>query len=543
MKYNLDYIKYDLKGGLSVAALSLPVAVAYSELLGLPPESGIFTSIFALLCYFVLGTSKELVIGPDSAVIALMTSSIITSVSISNGSNVQLIMFITVAAGIMFFIAGILRLGFISHFLSNPILIGFLNGVAIVLVIGQLTKFTGVRIENSTSITGVFDFIKNIGTLHLPTLLTGLISLFLIWIFKYRSTRLPAALIIIVLSVIAASVFNLKKFGIIFTPEINSGFPVPEFPDLNILKTNYKDILANAAAIVLLTYTNTVLVGKSFTKNRNSFDPDKEFFALGLADLVCGIFRGFPVSGSSSRSSVNISSGGKTKFSMIFAALAMILVMLFFADGFSLIPAAVFAAIIIDAAMMIFNYNGLAEIRNFSKKEFRVSLICTIGVILIGVLNGILIAIILSFIQLIERTSKPHEQEIVYDTHSGILRHLTPETQPMLRKDIFFYRFNSAMLFFNSDYFRDSLFRRISDRKELKLIMIDATANNFIDITFRNDLVDIISELSQKNINLFFWRAEPDFEKKLKQKLVKKNLNAEIFFTDVKSAVAMSNEQ
>lgn len=537
MNYKSEYFKYDLKSGLSVAALSLPIGVAYSELLGLPPESGIFTAIFALLCYFVLGSTKELIIGPDSAIVALLTSTIIAYGSTGSDFNVQFIMFTTIAASILLFIAGVLKLGFISHFLSKPILTGFLNGVAIVLVIGQLTKFTGVEIVNSNSIFGFFEFIKNIGTIHFPTLVTGLISLFLIGIFKHTSTKLPAALVVIVISIIAASVFQLKDFGITFTPEIESGFPIPVLPDFDILKNNYGTIIGNAAAIVLLAFTNTVLVSKAFAKEKNVYNADKEFFALGFADLVCGIFKGFPISGSSTRTTINITSGAKTKFSMVFAALTMLLVMLLFADEFSQIPSAVFAAIIIDAASMIFKIRDIKDIRDFSKKEFRVSVVCTLGVIFIGVLYGILIALILSIIQLIERTSKPHESEFIFDSKTGMIHYVTPDNQALQRNDIFFYRFNAAMLFFNSDYFRERLFERISDRTELKVIIIDATPINYIDITFRNDLTDIISELNQKNIKILICRALPDFEKKLKQRLVKKNLNTEIFYPDVNFAV------
>ena len=535
MNYKSEYIKYDLKGGLAVAALSLPTGIAYAELIGLPPESGIFTAIFALLCYFLLGTSNEIIIGPDSVIIGLLTSSIITTVSISNGSNVQLIMFTSIAAGILFFIAGILRLGFISNFLSKPILTGFINGVAIVLIIGQLTKLTGVKLLNSNSIIGLFEFFQSIGTLHLPTLLVGIISLLLIWILKVTSKRLPAALALIIISVLTASVFDLKKFGIIFTSEITSGFPLPVLPDLNILKNNYKEIFANASAIVLISYTNAVLLGKSFSKDRNLFDPDREFFAMGLSDLVCGIFKGFPVGGSSSKSSVNVTSGAKTKYSMIFAALSMILVMLFFSDEFSLIPSAVFAAIIIDAAVMMFSSRELLDIRSFSKSEFRISVICTIGVITIGVLNGIIIALVLSFIQLIKKTSHPPEHEIVFDPVTGLFHYLSDDNKALLRNDILFYRFNSSMLFFNSDYFRENLLKRISERKELKLIIIDATPVNYIDITFRNDLVDIMSELHQKNIKMLFCRALPDLERKLSQRLVSKNMKTDIFFKDVDS--------
>ncbi len=218
----------------------------------------------------------------------------------------------------------------------------------------------------------------------------------------------------------------------------------------------------------------------------------------------------------------------------------MVLIIFFFSKEFSLIPSAVFAAIIIDAATGIFNFKELIDIKKFSREEFYVSLICMLGVLLIGVLDGILLALILSFINLLKRASHPQEYEFVFDSNSGLIHEAIPENKSLLRNDILFYRFNSAMLFFNSDYFRQCLSERISGRDELKLIIIDASPVNYLDITFRNDLTDLIKELNQKNIKLFFCNADHRFQKKLSERLIKKNLEPEIFFEDINSALSFS---
>lgn len=533
----LSFIKNDLKSGLAVAALSLPVAVAYSEMLGLPPEAGIFTAIFSLLCYAALGSSREMIIGPDSSIVALIASSIFALGGLSSELSGQFIIIITIVTGIIFFIGGFLRLGFISNFLSRPILVGFLNGVAVVLIISQLTKFTGVAVKDSSSIAGVFEFFENLSSIHYPTLLTGLVSLVLIQLLSLTSGRLPSQLVIIVISAVCASIFQLKQFGIGFTPEISSGIPIPVMPDFSLFKDHYSSIIIDASAIVLLSYANTVLVGKSFSKDRHSYNPDKEFFAMGFTDIVCGVFKGFPVSGSSSRTTINIASGAKTKFSMILSALAMILVVLFLSKEFSLIPAAVFAAIIIDAALGLFKIKDMKEIREFSKSEFRISMICMFGVMIIGVLNGILVALVLSFINIISKASHPPEFEIVFDPNSNMIHKAGPGNMTLQKEEIFIYRFDSAMLFFNSDFFRKKLFEKISVRTQLKLVIIDANPVNYLDVTSRNDLTEIINELNQKNIKIVFCSAIPDFIIKLKPWLVKKNLNSEIFYPDVSSAV------
>lgn len=516
----------------------MPVGVAYANLLGLPPESGIFTAVFALICYSLLGTSHELVIGPDSASAALLVSSAFALGITGQDLNIQFIMFTTVVAGLLFFLAGFLRLGFISDFISKPILIGFLNGVAIILVIGQLQKFTGVEVKESNSIFGLFEFIGNIRSVHLPTLIIGIISFIGISSFKKKSGKIPAPLALIILSIIATVVFKLSDFGIIFTPEIKSSFPLPVMPDFEFFKTNYKTIVVDAAAVMLLTYTNTILVGKTFTKDKKVFNADKEFFAMGLSDLVSGLFRGFPSSSSTSQTLINIDSGSRSKLSKIIAAFILIIVVFFFAKEFSLIPVAVFAAIIISSSYDIFNFRDFMEVRKYNKYEFYVSLVCLIGVLVIGVLDGIFLALVISIIYLIKGASRPEEYELAFDPQKNLLHKSVPENEHLLSDNVLIYRFNSAMLFFNSGYFRTKLFEKITRKAKPELIIVDASPVNYIDITFRDDLAEIIKELNGNGQKLLFLYADNTFENKLSEMLVKKELDPEIFYNEVNAALS-----
>jgi len=537
VSYKLESLKYDLKGGIAVAAISLPIGVAYSELLGLPPESGIYTAVFALIAYFFLGTSSEVIIGPDSSTVALLASSVFALGVESGKMSSQFIFLTTITAGILFFIAGILRLGFISNFLSRPILVGFLNGVGIVLVIGQLQKFSGVPVADGNSINGLFQFLSNLGSFHAPTLITGLISFTAINVFRIYSPKVPSQLIVIVLSVMAVSFFNFSSYGLTFTPEVSGSFPLPLIPDPHIFGKYFSNIFIDASAILFLSFTNTVLVGKSLSRNKKEYNPDREFYALGVADLVCGIFKGFPASGSSSRTVLNIISGGVTKYSMLLAAVIMVLVVTFFSQQFSMIPAAVFAAIIIDSGLSIVRLKEFIEINEFSKQEFYISLLCLIGVLIIGVLDGILIAIIASFVVLIKKTSRPGEYELVYDSESNHLREINDENKSSIRKDILLYRFNSAMLFFNSDFFIERLNARTSERADVKRIIIDATPVNYIDLTSRNNLIELICEYAGRGIKIVFVNADKIFRDRFLPKLEEKNLDVNIFFDDIRTAM------
>ncbi len=534
-KYNFKFLKGDLMAGISVAAISLPIGVAYAEIVHLPPESGIYTTIFALLCYFLLGSSKEAKIGPDSVSATLMAATIFAISSGNSELNLQLAVLITITTGLFMFIAGFLKFGFISNFLSKPILIGYMNGIALILIISQLEKFTGIKTDGSNSLMNVWDLFHKIGMIHLPTLMLGTASVIFIIIVKKISSKIPAQLILLVLSVLLERIFNLSGQGIKLTQEIGNAFPVFTVPDINIFTEHIKDILIAATAVLFISYTGEISSARSFTKDKNSLKPNREFFTLGLADIISGFFKGFPSSGSSSLAVVSISSGGKTKAVNLFASIIIFLVIIFLSKQFALIHSVIFGAIIFDAASGLLKFKDLLDIKKFSRKEFNVALICMTGVLLIGVYQGIMLAIILSLIQLIIRSSKPLEQEMVYDAENKSVFEINEDNQNLLRNDIMFYRYNSSLLFFNCEYFTERISRRASDKENLKVIIIDAGPINYIDLTGINNLVDVIKDFNNKGIRVLFTGIKDRYLNILTDKLKSCDLNTDIFYSDVSS--------
>lgn len=527
--FSSKVFKTNLLSGISIAALSMPVGIAYAEMIGLPPEAGVYTVILGLICYAILGSSKELILGPDSAIITLIVSSVVVLSGDGNAMNYRFIVLITVTTGILFFIAGYLKLGFIANFLSKPILTGFLNGIAGILIISQLQKFTGVKIEDGNSVFGLTEFFTNIATLHLPTFIAGISALALMQILVKTSGKIPVQFSLIVVAIITTLVFNLEQFGIKLSPEITS--PVPNFviPDLTLLKGNYSEIIFCSLAVLFISYTNQILTARSFSGNKNEIDSNREFYSLGLADIVIGFFNGYPICGSGSRTAVNIKSGSNSKLSGVLAALFMLLVILFFSKQFSFIPSVVISAIIIDTAIGIFNFKEMKEILNFSKEEFYISLICMAGVLINGVLYGILLSVMLSFLMLIKKSSVPDESEMIFDGDKKILVPLSKNNENFAREDILIYRFNSALLFYNCNYFREKLMKRIAERKELKFVLLDASSINFLDISALNELTDIMKELKTKNIKIVFAFGTTDFEHKVKTRLMKEKMDTDVF--------------
>jgi MFS superfamily sulfate permease-like transporter len=377
--------------------------------------------------------------------------------------------------------------------------------------------------------------------LHFPTLITGISAIIIIKLLEKSSSKIPAQFTLIVFSIIATVIFNLEQLGVLLSPEITSPVPTLTIPDISLISGNFSEIFFCSLAILFISYTNQILTARSFSGNKNEVDPNREFYAVGLSDVLCGLFNGYPVCGSGSRTAVNIRSGSNSKLSGILAAGFMLFVILFFSKQFSFIPSAVIGAIIIDAGIGIFNFKEMNVIRKFSKEEYYISLICMAGVLINGVLYGILLSILLSFLMLIKKSSVPEEYEMVFDKKEKILVKRNKENDYMVRKDVLIYRFNSALLFYNCNYFRENLINRVSGRQDIKIVLIDSSSVNYTDITGLNELIDIIRELKEKNVSVSFMFANLDLENKIKSRLKKEKMTYDVFSQNYEQVIEFIN--
>jgi high affinity sulfate transporter 1 len=531
--YNLNFLRSDIAGGISVAALSIPVGVAYAEIAGLPPESGLYTAIIALIAYFILGSSRQVIIGPDSATVTLFATTVFAVSSGNSASAPQFIMMITALTGVLMFLSGFLKLGFISNFLSKPILTGYLNGISIVLIVSQLGKLTGIQLEHSGIFLKIFEVFQKSSMLHWPTLILGIVSILFLYIVKKISIKIPSQLLLLILTAAFAEFLNFKSLGINFMQEIKNPYPSLILPDFNLFIQHFSDIFIAAAAVMFVSFSGEIPVVQAFAKDRKGFNPNKEFFALGLADLFIGFFRGYPVSGADSRTAVNVAMGGKTKVVNLVAAFCMLMVILLIPGIFAKIPLVTFGAIIVFAGIGMFNRGAGLRIYSTDKKEFMVFLVCILGVLFLGVYQGILLALVLSFVQLISKTSKPEEYEMAFDKESGSANEYIIGSDEIISNEILIYRFNSALLFFNSNYFNDMLLKRADAKPGLKLIVIDAKPINMIDLTSLSILSEMIKDFNDRNIKVVFSGAKAAFISSVSRKLEKDKIASDIFYPGI----------
>jgi MFS superfamily sulfate permease-like transporter len=298
---------------------------------------------------------------------------------------------------------------------------------------------------------------------------------------------------------------------------------------------HFKEIFIASTAVLFVSFSGEIPVVQAFAKDKKGFNPNREFFAMGLADLLIGFFRGYPISGADSRTAVNVAVGGKTKVVNLVAAVLMLLVILLIPGVFARIPLVSFGAIIVFAAIGMFKGGAGLRIYPVDKREFFVFAVCFLGVLFLGVYQGIVFALILSFIELISLTSKPKEFEMIYDKESDSVSEFSPESTGELKEELLIYRFNAPILFFNSGYFCERLLTRAEIKKKLKVIVIDAKSINMIDLTSLPVLSDLIKELNDRNITVVFSGANELLRSSVSKELKRRNIKSDVFYPGIHS--------
>ncbi len=529
LRYDRSWLPGDLLAGTSVAAVAVPIAIAYSQLAGVPPVHGLYASILPLLAYAFLGTSRQLILAPDAATCAVVAT-IVAPVAAGNPDQIiPLTMVVTMITGVFCIVAGIARLGFLTNFLARPILTGYLNGIALSIISGQLGRLFGFSLEPAGFFRTLWQFVTKLSQTHRLTLAIGLGTFVLLRVMKHFVPRVPSPLVAVALGIAASSFLRLGEQGVAILGSIPAGLPHFFIPTIGT--DHLSHLVLGAAGLALISFNSGMVTARSFAvKNHYEIDSNKEFIALGVADLGAGFMQGFAVSGADSRTAVNDSAGGKSQVTSLVAAGLLVLVLLFLTGPLSLLPITVLAAVLINAALGLFDLKSLLNLRRISKSEFRLSLLATLGVITVGVLPGVVIAVAMAILQLLIRASSPRGAVLGrmpgMEGFQDIEAHPHAETIPGLM----IYRFESALLFFNSDCFKSRIRTHVKAAPATpKHFLLDAESMPFMDSTGAASLEEVISELSAQEIG--FAVARPNdrlrllFERTgLKQKIGDANL-------------------
>jgi len=500
--YHRQSLGSDIIAGLSVAAVAWPVGVAYAQLAGFNPAVGLYSSILPLFAYAIFGTSRQLIIGPDAATCALVTAAV-TPLAAGN-QDVYQSLSITLAlfAGILCIGASFLKLGALADFLSKPILVGFLNGVALSIILGQIGKIFGFSISAGGIVPRLAEFASNLGLTHGPSLALGLGTFVILLATPRLMKQVPAALVAMALAALAARVFGLEGHGVKLVGEVPAGLPhlyVPHF-SLGLVPTLFED----AAGLALVTFSSMMLTSRSFaSKNRYDVDADREFAALGAANIASAISQGFAVSGADSRTAMSDATGGRTQVTGLVAAGTIAAVLLFFTGPLRYVPIPALGAVLVKAGLSLVDLNALKLIYKIDRREFALSIVATLGVVAVGAISAILFAIALATLRFVRLVARP-KVEILGKVGGmpgfhAIERHPEAATVPGLM----LFRFNAPIVFFNAPYFkREILAAAHAAGPALKWVVVDMMPVTMIDATGLYTTQEVTEELERRGVVL-----------------------------------------
>ena len=511
--YQRSWLSKDIAAGLSVAAIALPVGIAYADLAGVPPVIGMYSAIFPLFAYALFGSSRQLMTGPDAATCIIVAASLGPLSGGDPERYMALLVALTLMTGVLYVLAGTARLGFIANFLSQPILTGYLNGIALLIVVGQLPKLFGYPAAEDEFFEKILEFFTHISQSHWPTAALG-IGLLVVLVLSLRFLpRLPGALTVVILSIILVTLLGLDQKGVAVLGSVPGGWPSLAVPTFG--HGAFKEIFTDAAGILLVSFTSGVLTAKSFAqRNGYEINANQELIGFGACNLASGLAHGFPVTGADSRTAVNNAMGGKTQMVGVVAGGTMLLILLFLTSPLAFVPGTALAAVILVSAVGLFDLAQLRVLYRVSYREFLMSVTTTLGVLVLGVLPGVLLAVALSLLWLLSISSRP--EDAVLGKVRGLkgFHNVADYPEAKTIPGLLMYRFESNLVFYNADYFKTRIREVIEAQKTpVEWVVVDASSVNVVDVSALNMLDELRGELAARGVQLYFARVKRNLEK------------------------------
>ncbi|TYP91582.1 MULTISPECIES: SulP family inorganic anion transporter [Nitrosomonas] len=536
-QYRKEWFTRDVVAGLSVTAVQVPTAIAYANLAGFPPEVGLYASILPVLIYALFGSSRQLMIGPDAATCAMIAALLLPMAGGDLDYYLKLSAGMALTAGLLMVFGGMTRMGFIVNFFSRPILIGFLNGIALSIIAGQLGKLLGITVVNRDFGPSLVELAGRFGEMDGYSLGVGCATLVLLVLIQHYLPRAPAALIALLVAGLAVFLLGSDMGSVKLVGEVPSGLPSFSLPGLGY--EGVQGIFISAVGLVIVCFTSGMLTARSFAaRNGYGINADQEMRAIGFANMASGLYGGFAVTGADSRTAVNEVSGGKTQLVSVVAALATAGVVLFLTQPLGYLPIPALAAVLIFSAWGLLDIAGIGRLRAIDHFEFSLSLVTTVGVLAIGVLPGVVLAITLALLNVFIKIYRPA------DTLLGIVPgvagyndlSLSDDARPVPRMMI--YRFDAPLLFFNADYFKARVLSLVdSAEPKPRWFVLNAESISQLDITGAQAVDDLATELQNRGVRLAVARPKLYMRKYGQPMGLGKKIGAENIFYSVHSAV------
>lgn len=503
--YDRTWLRFDVVAGVTVAASVIPEGLAYAALAGLPPQTGLYAGLLATVTYFFVGTSRQLIVGPTSALAILLASGVGSVAAGSGADYATLVALTTLLVGLMAVLAWAFRLGFLVNFVSASVLTGFSTGAALYIVSTQLGTLFGIEGSTGEFYERVWFVATHLGETNLPTLAVGLGGVALFVLGKRVLPRAPTALVVVLLSIVVASVTDLPSRGLDLVGAVPSGLPSLSVPTA-VSPATVGALVPIAVGLFLLSYVQGIGAVETFARRHGyRADAEQELFADGVANLAAGLGSGFVVGGSMSRSSLNDSAGGRTPLASGVVAVVLVVVLLFLTDLFTTLPDATLAAVVIVAVGELVDLPGLRRLYRLDPGEFAVAAGALLGVLVFGMLWGVFVGVALSLLIVVGRISDPHTEtlgRVPGTDHFASLDH-HPAVEPV--PGALVYRVDAELFYANASRVRADLTDRVRTADDsLDVVVFDLASSPSIDLAAAETLVDLHRSLSSTGVDLRF---------------------------------------
>lgn len=538
-RYQRGWLREDVTAGLALTALLVPQGMAYAQLAGLPPITGLYTSVMCLVAYAISGPSRVLVLGPDSSLGPMIAATLLPLLAAGGdpARAVVLASVLSILVGLFMIAAGAARLGFVADLLSKPTQIGYMNGLALTILIGQVRKLLGFSIEGDgliAEVTGTIDKILQ-GATNTSALTIGGLSLVILLVLQRLIPRIPAVLVAVVLATIASAELDLEARGVKVVGELPQGFPpftvpVISFDDLGLL-------VAGALGITLVALADTISTASAYARRAGTpVDGNQEMVGIGVANVLAGLFQGFAVSTSGSRTAVAFKAGARTQVTGLVGALAIILLLVLAPNLLAALPIPTLAAIVVVAAISMSDVPGVRQLYRTRRMEFWLSIAATAGVAVFGVLPGIGLAVALSILNVFRRAWWPYQA--VLGRTKGVPGYHDISRYPAARQmdGLVVFRFDAPLIFANARTFAEQVMRLDAAGRNPNWIIVAAEPITDIDTTAADMLAELIDDLAERDTTLVFAELKDPVRTKLEAYELPSVLERLLFFPTLNKA-------
>jgi sulfate permease, SulP family len=510
--FNGQRLRTDAVAGVTVAALALPSAMAYAEIAGAPVSAGLYALLLPVVAYAVFGSAPRLVIGPEGTVSLLVASALAPLAATGGAEYAMLAAALAIFVGIVFFAARLMRLGWIADYFSQAVLVGYITGVAVVLILGQLGKLVGVSSDKSGTIRETVDILSHLGDANAATVVVAAVSVGLLIILGRVGKRIPGALILVVVGILASWALDLASHGVAITGRVPSGLPSLTVPDVS--GSHVATLVEAALAIFLVGFSDSILTSRSFAaRHHEVVDADQELLAFGFANVVAGFTQGIPVGTSGSRTAVNDDMGATSQVSGLAAAATIAVILLFLTAPIQYLPSAVLGAVIVFAAAKLIDTAQWRSLAHSSRSEVIIATVTALFVITIGVLQAIIVAVVLSIADVVRRAARPADAVLGWSSDSHRYVDVTDHVDAEVTPGIVVYRIQDRMFFANAHFFKRRLWAAVDGApKPVGHVVLDASAISDIDASAEVALREVLDGLHERSIELRVARATDELE-------------------------------